>query len=345
MPTRKHIVALKFGIGMLLAAVTLWAQNPTPKFEPLSDPLLDRLHRAETATTLTREGVNPFYLKIDVQLYDDKGKPKEKGTIEEWWAGESTEKTVYTTPSYTATEVRKGDEIFRSAGASYPPILLKLLLYQVIRPLPSRMEIDASKPVMKSIKLGAVPLDCIVLELHSDPNGMPPEYCFDPGKDSLRLTFQYGERVTIRNGVGTFQKEEVPIDVAVRLGSVMAATGHISALTSRPVPETELSTDGLTEKIFQVRPLEMAGLAVRQPQPIYPNEAKWQHLGGVVVLEALIGTDGHIHDLRVVSSSSPLLTDAAKAAISQWIYTPYEVDGVPYKVETTITVNFTFGPR
>jgi hypothetical protein len=74
-------------LALLIAPGLLRAQSP--------DPLLDRLHRAELATTLTRDGVNPFYLKIDVQLYDAKGKPSEKGTIEEWWAGVDGEDSVH----------------------------------------------------------------------------------------------------------------------------------------------------------------------------------------------------------------------------------------------------------
>lgn len=334
-----HFLVRNFIVAVLLGSALLRAQT----FPPLSDPLLDRLHRAETATTLTREGVNPFYLKIDVQLYDAKGKPSEKGTIEEWWAGESTEKTVFTTPSYTATQLRKGDEVFRSTGASYPPHLLKLLLDQVIHPLPSRNEIDFSKAVMEQIKIGTVPLECIVLQLHSDPDGMPPQFCFDPGKDSLRLTYQYGERLAIRNGVGTFQKEEVPIDVTVRMGNVMAATGHISALTSRPVPASEVSTDGLTEKVFFVSPLGVKGKAVREDPPVYPELAKREHLFGKVVVYAVVGTDGHLHDLSIVSSPSPIFNDATLAAVGKYVFDPYIVNGEPQKIETMISVNFTFG--
>jgi TonB family protein len=328
----RQVLVCKIAISLLFSARLLTAQEP--------DPLLQRLRRAELATALTREGVSPFYLRIDVQLYDAKGKPSEKGTIEEWWAADSTEKTVFTTPSYTATEVRKGDEIFRSPGASYPPSLLKLLLDQVIGPMPSWNQIKDSKATLRTVKVSTVPLDCILLNLHSDPGGAPPEYCFDPGKDFLRLTYQYGERATIRNAVGTFQEKQVPIDVAVHFGNVMAATGHISALMSRPVPDTEVSTTGLTEKTFLVPPLGMKGALIHPVDVIYPDEAKRQHLAGTVVLRAVIGTDGHIRDLTAVSSPSTILTDASKNAVSRWVYRPYVVDGEPQRVETTISINF-----
>ena len=63
---------------------------------------------------------------------------------------------------------------------------------------------------------------------------------------------------------------------------------------------------------------------------------------GDVVLHAIIGTDGRILELRVVSGS-PLLVRAAVDAVQQWRYQPTLLDGEPVEVETTITVTFTLG--
>ena len=47
--------------------------------------LTDRLHRAENLNSLDDPAMKPWYLKLSFQLFDDKGKPTEQGTIEEWW--------------------------------------------------------------------------------------------------------------------------------------------------------------------------------------------------------------------------------------------------------------------
>jgi periplasmic protein TonB len=62
---------------------------------------------------------------------------------------------------------------------------------------------------------------------------------------------------------------------------------------------------------------------------------------GPVVLAAVIGKDGTIQGLRVVSSASPLLNQSALEAVKQWRYRPYILNGEPVEVDTTITVNFT----
>jgi len=54
----------------------------------------------------------------------------------------------------------------------------------------------------------------------------------------------------------------------------------------------------------------------------------------------LIGKDGSIQNLKVVSGH-PMLTSAALEAVRNWKYKPYYLNGEPVEVETSITVNFT----
>jgi protein TonB len=60
------------------------------------------------------------------------------------------------------------------------------------------------------------------------------------------------------------------------------------------------------------------------------------------VLHAIIGTDGKIQSLNVLSGPAEL-TQSAIDAVSQWVYKPYLLNGEPTAVETTITVNYSFG--
>jgi periplasmic protein TonB len=74
-------------------------------------------------------------------------------------------------------------------------------------------------------------------------------------------------------------------------------------------------------------------------QPVYPPIARNVHVQGAVVLAALIGKDGTIENLRLMSGH-PMLVPAAMAAVSQWRYRPYILNGEAIEVETQITVNF-----
>jgi TonB family protein len=79
---------------------------------------------------------------------------------------------------------------------------------------------------------------------------------------------------------------------------------------------------------------------IQQPKPVYPVQAKQDHIQGVVKIEAWIGKDGRIQNLNVISGH-PLLVPASLDAVRQWVYQPTLLNGEPVDVDTVIDVNFT----
>ena len=70
----------------------------------------------------------------------------------------------------------------------------------------------------------------------------------------------------------------------------------------------------------------------------YPEEMLGKP-AGAVILHAVIGKDGSVEALSVVSGPQPIRA-AALDAVKQWRYRPFLLDGEPREVETTILVNF-----
>ena len=89
----------------------------------------------------------------------------------------------------------------------------------------------------------------------------------------------------------------------------------------------------------QVSPDVSQGLLIDKVQPSYPPLARQARVQGPVVLHAVIGKDGLVQQLQVVSGH-PMLIPAALDAVKQWRYKPYVLNGEPIVVQTTITVNF-----
>ncbi len=106
-------------------------------------------------------------------------------------------------------------------------------------------------------------------------------------------------------------------------------------------PPTPPAPDTSHKRIRQGGMVEAARL-ISHPDPIYPYLAREAGIQGNVVLHAIIGTDGRILELRVVTGS-PLLVRAAVDAVQQWRYQPTLLNGEPVEVETAITVNFILG--
>jgi periplasmic protein TonB len=78
---------------------------------------------------------------------------------------------------------------------------------------------------------------------------------------------------------------------------------------------------------------------ISQVSPVYPQQAREARVQGVVLMQATIGRDGAVQDIRVISGH-PLLNEAAIEAVRQWRYRPQMLSGQPIEVVTTITVNF-----
>ncbi len=80
---------------------------------------------------------------------------------------------------------------------------------------------------------------------------------------------------------------------------------------------------------------------VSQPvKPGYPLLARQMKVQGSVILQALIGRDGMIQDLRVLSGP-PILATAAQEAVKQWHFKPHLQGAEPVETQARITVNFT----
>jgi protein TonB len=95
-------------------------------------------------------------------------------------------------------------------------------------------------------------------------------------------------------------------------------------------------------KPVQVASGVIAGFKISGQPPIYPENAKRDHISGTVVLRARIGTDGRLHSLRIVSAPDGDLAIASMAAVRQWRYKPFLLDGEPVEVDTQLTTNFYF---
>ncbi|HWY70835.1 MAG TPA: TonB family protein [Terriglobales bacterium] len=83
----------------------------------------------------------------------------------------------------------------------------------------------------------------------------------------------------------------------------------------------------------------ITGKLIKRVLPQYPDMARRAGVSGDVVMAGIIGTDGALHNLKVVSGS-PLLREAALQAAKQWRYSPYSLGGKPVEAETHITVSF-----
>jgi periplasmic protein TonB len=111
------------------------------------------------------------------------------------------------------------------------------------------------------------------------------------------------------------------------LGGVIGGAG-----TAPPPPK-------LAPKRVTVGGNVQAARLVNRVQPLYPPLARQTRISGTVKLHAIIGKNGAVEQLQVVSGH-PLLVQSALDAVRQWRYQPTLLNGDPVEVDTEIDVIF-----
>jgi TonB family protein len=106
-------------------------------------------------------------------------------------------------------------------------------------------------------------------------------------------------------------------------GSADTAAG----VTSNAVERTQMS-------------VATASIVSHSVRPDYPLLARQMKVQGSVILQALIGRDGAIQDLHVLSGP-PILASAAQEAVKQWRFKPHYQGSEAVETQARITVNFT----
>jgi protein TonB len=82
-----------------------------------------------------------------------------------------------------------------------------------------------------------------------------------------------------------------------------------------------------------------AKFLIRKVNPAYPEEARRDRIQGTVRLHVIIGRDGSVQQVELISGH-PVLAKPAIDAVRQWVYRPTLLNGEPVEVDTTIDVVF-----
>jgi len=334
-------------IGMLALCALLYSGNARAED---AAALAARLHTTAAASSIDTPGSKPWHLKMSVQLYNAKSKPTEQGTVEEWWAGPDLNRVTYTTPSYTGTQLRNKNGVFRTKSQTYEPAILRDVLEQVVHPISHEEDIDQAKPDLRKEKFGQVELECIMLDqplnnVAYPPMGLFPTFCLDPGKDNLRVSTGIGSLIFLRNHEGIFRGKFVAVDVLAQTSDQpLVASAHIDSLTNMPLTDADFvpgaDLEPVMAKAVFLDTEFVKGRVLSKVEPRYPEISKQNHVAGTVVMRAIIGYDGRIQSLHLIPAPDANLAIAAIKAVRNWTYKPYLLNGVPAEVETVITVTF-----
>ena len=155
----------------------------------------------------------------------------------------------------------------------------------------------------------------------------PPVRSLDTSTKNIILPASSGES-TLRSSTSA-PAAEPPTVVAVTPESSDKLANIVSAPAPLPRLEVRIS-EGVTQ-----------GRLLRQIPPRYPPNALSLGLEGSVTLDASVAEDGTIREVKVLHGE-PIFDAAAVAAVHQWRYTPFLLNGQPTAVHRVITILFKF---
>ena len=136
-----------------------------------------------------------------------------------------------------------------------------------------------------------------------------------------------------------------PLDVEVVAGDKHSTVHPGSNVAKVEIPNNSNRTSTVTASMpasaaERERLSSAAVPELRQTvETTYPLLGQHMKVQGSVVLQAVIGADGVIENLQVLSGPAILAT-AAQQAVRQWRFKPYLQNGQPVETKTRITVNF-----
>ena len=123
------------------------------------------------------------------------------------------------------------------------------------------------------------------------------------------------------------------------IGGIIGGVPSAAPPPPPPPPKREEKSTAPPQRIRVGSNVQSARLK-RQPKPVYPPLARQARIQGVVRFNAVIGKDGSVQNLQLLSGHA-LLVQAAQDAVKQWLYEPTLINGNPVEVITQIDVNFT----
>jgi protein TonB len=157
------------------------------------------------------------------------------------------------------------------------------------------------------VKSDPEPIIVSLIEAPSQQDQTPPEYTPPP--------------------VNVVYELPVPQDISIETEAITPA-----------VIDTAIST---STSHVSAPPMVDSVEYLRSPPPLYPRESQRKRERGIVMLRVLVDTSGRPAQIQLERSSGfERLDNAALEAVAQFLFRPYEVNGVKQAAQVLIPIGF-----
>ena len=310
----------------------IFAQQSPPPAQPLPKDPVALLKLAWQQNGLHGSDLQPWHVRATWAETDQTGDVRDSGTLEEWWASEKKWKISFTSANFQQTLLMTDKGRFTAGSRDLPNWNFSLVQELLNDPLPDPARVSKSTWHRLQMKHGVVTLTCA-------RDQMDEQYCFAdelpvPRICSSNIMERGADSIVLFQGRYIARKMKI---LQIGLPEVDITVDQIEPLTTASDSDFSPPANAvITGSVVAPQAVE-AGRRIGGNPPIYPSEAKFERVSGVVWIEATIRSDGSMGALRLLGGP-PILQESAMKAVKTWHYKPYLLDGKPVDVRTRISV-------
>ena len=141
-----------------------------------------------------------------------------------------------------------------------------------------------------------------------------------------------------------------PIEVSLPIPPTVPVTISGGPVVPWPIDTTESIGSSPAPDlggVYDPRVVEQQPELLSSPPPRYPELLRLAHVEGVVIVQAVVDTVGHVErsTLKVISSPHPALSASALECLSGAVFRPGRVEGRAVRVLVQVPVQFTISRR
>ncbi len=298
--------------------------------------------------------LKPWHLKVDYELYDEKGNPAEQGVFEYWWASPKVYRSSWTAKDAAHSEWHtSGGKSFTLTTGNPLSVYEYWLQPALLSPLPGPDELAPGRTTLVEHNLGsgaqvrcisAVPSSINEQDARMLPVDLYSEYCVNKMLPILLGYYRIGGVLIKCLNFTQMQGKSMPRTVLMINGSRQVLSARLEATNTISQDDPALApppdATSVDSRKVQIGTAAGSALILEKTKPVVADSVKVPNTPSKVVLEATIGTDGGLQDVRLVSAQTPALVLPAFLSIAQWRFRPYRVVGKPAIAEMQVEVDF-----
>lgn len=190
--------------------------------------------------------------------------------------------------------------------------------------------LESSAPVAGVLTVQSSPSGAVIV-IDGKMLGLTPKTFFRSFEGKYAVTLTKNGYEPYNGSIRVYKNQTATLNA--RLVEVRQAAGQPKA----PVlAQVELTPGTFVSLDPEITPPRLVTRSVVK----YPDEAKLANTEGMVRLSILVTETGKVVDSKVVQSVDPILDEAAKKGVLEWIYEPATKKGVPVSVWIPVSISF-----